>query len=178
MILLGGTGLHRPALAAASRIAAATGVRLLGETFPARHERGAGIPAVDRLAYLVEMAAGQLAGVRHLILAGAAAPVSFFAYPGKPSTPVPDDCQVHVLAAAGDDVPGALETVAGLVAAGTEPVPQPPARPPLPGDVPLTAQTAAEVIGALLPERAIVCDEANTSGIFLPGATMRPPCGA
>ena len=175
LILLGGTGLHRPALAAASRIAASTGVRLLGETFPARHERGAGIPAVDRLAYLVEMAAGQLAGVRHLILAGAVAPVSFFAYPGKPSTPVPDDCQVHVLAAPGDDVPGALEAVAGLVAAGTEPVLQSPARPQLPGDVPLTAQTAAEVIGALLPERAIVCDEANTSGIFLPGATAGAP---
>jgi acetolactate synthase-1/2/3 large subunit len=31
------------------------------------------------------MAAAQLADVRHLILAGARLPVSFFAYPGKPS---------------------------------------------------------------------------------------------
>jgi acetolactate synthase I/II/III large subunit len=175
LILLGGSGLHRAALGAASRIAAATGARLLGETFPARLQRGAGLPAVDRLAYLVEAAAGQLAGVRHLILAGATAPVSFFAYPGKPSTPVPDDCQVHVLAAPGDDVPGALGALADLVAADAAPVLQPPWRPPVPGDGELTAQTAAEVIGALLPEAAIVSDEANTSGIFLPGATAGAP---
>jgi acetolactate synthase-1/2/3 large subunit len=39
----------------------------------------------------------------------------------------------------------------------------------------LTAETAAAVIGALLPENAIVCDEAATSGIFLPGATVGAP---
>ena len=62
LILLGGTALRRPGLEAASRIAAATGARLLCETFPARLERGAGLPAVGRLAYLGEMAAPQLAG--------------------------------------------------------------------------------------------------------------------
>ena len=36
-------------------------------------------------------------------------------------------------------------------------------------------RTAAAVIGALLPEGAIVSDEANTSGIFLPGATAGAP---
>ncbi len=77
LILLGGTAVRRPGLEAASRIAAATGARLLAETFPARMERGAGLPAVARLAYLAEMAAPQLAGTRHLILAGARAPVSF-----------------------------------------------------------------------------------------------------
>src|SRR5579871_516998 len=79
VILLGGAGMRRPALAEASRISQATGARLLAETFPARHERGAGIPPVERLAYLAEMAAAQLGGARHLILAGAGAPVSFFA---------------------------------------------------------------------------------------------------
>ncbi len=109
VILLGGTGLTRPALDAASRVAAATGARLMAETFPARHERGAGVTAVDKVAYFVELAAGQLAGTRHLILAGASAPASFFAYPGKPSTPLPAGCSVDVLAAPGDDVPGALD---------------------------------------------------------------------
>ncbi len=98
VILLAGTGLRRPALAAASRVAQATGARLLAETFPARHERGAGIPPVGRLAYLGEFAAGQLAGTRHLILAGARAPVSFFAYPGKPSSLMPDGGEAHLLA--------------------------------------------------------------------------------
>ena len=52
VILLGGAALRRPGLEAASRIAAATGARLLGETFPARLERGAGLPGLERLAYL------------------------------------------------------------------------------------------------------------------------------
>jgi len=174
VILLGGAGLHRAGLDAASRAAAATGARMFAETFPARHERGAGIPPVDRLAYLVEFAANQLAGARHLILAGASTPVSFFAYPDKPSTPVPPGCQVHVLAAPGEDVTGALAALADRVAGDEAPRPQQPERPAVP-DGELTAQAAASVIGALLPERAIVCDEANTSGIWLPAATAGAP---
>ena len=173
-ILLGASGLRRTAIEAASRIAEATGARLLGETFPARHERGAGIPDVPRLAYLGEFAADQLDGTRHLILAGAAAPVSFFAYPGKPSTLTPNGSSVTVLAAPSDDVSGTLEALAGLVAPGACPAPHPASRPELPSG-PLTAQSAAEVIGALLPEGAIVSDEAATSGIFLAAATAGAP---
>ena len=174
VILLGGTCMTRPGLEAAGRIAAATGARLLAETFPARHERGAGIPAVDRLAYLAEFAVTQLDGARHLILAGAREPVSFFAYPGKPSSLVAADCPVQVLAQPGDDVPGALTALADLVAPGVKPTPQQPARPPLPqGD--LTGESAAAVVGALLPDGAIVSDEANTSGVWLPGATAGAP---
>ncbi len=44
MLLLGGRALSERGLRAASRISAATGVRLLAETFPARMERGAGLP--------------------------------------------------------------------------------------------------------------------------------------
>jgi acetolactate synthase I/II/III large subunit len=174
VILLGGAGTRRPALMAASRIARATGVRLLAETFPARHERGAGIPAVERLAYLAELASAQLDGTRQLVLAGAGAPVSFFAYPGKPSSLVPAGCQVQVLAEGGDDIPGALASLADLLAPGTAPCPQQPQRPGLPhGD--LTGESAAAVIGALLPEGAIVCDEANTSALWLPAATAGAP---
>jgi acetolactate synthase-1/2/3 large subunit len=174
VILLGGTGMRRRSLDAASRISAATGARLLGETFPARHERGAGIPAPDKVAYLAEFAIAQFDGARHLILAGAQPPVSFFAYPGLPGELTPPGCETHVLAAPGDDVPGALEALADLIAAGSSPVPSPAARPGLPsGD--LTAETAAAVIGALLPEDAIVCDETVSSGIFLPGATAGAP---
>ena len=35
-------------------------------------------------------------GTRHLVLVDAKAPVSFFAYPDKPSSLVPDGCEVHV----------------------------------------------------------------------------------
>jgi len=174
VIMLGGTGLRQPALQAASRIAAATGARLIGETHPARHERGAGLPAVERLAYLAEFATAQLGGTRHLILAGARSPVSFFAYPGAEGSLVPDGCQVHVLAQRGDDIAGALAALAGDVAGGTAPAAQPAARPALP-DGNLTAETAAAVIGALLPEGAIVSDEAVTFSLFLPAATAGAP---
>ena len=169
LLFLGGRALSEPGLRAASRISAATGARLLAETFPARMERGAGLPAVDRLAYLAEQAEAQLAGVGHLILAGARSPVSFFAYPGQASDLVPVDCPVTVLADRGQDAEAALEQLADLVAAGTQPLLAPPAvRPAEPG--PLTAISLANTIAASLPEGAIISDEANTSGFALPTA--------
>jgi acetolactate synthase-1/2/3 large subunit len=174
VLLLGGGGMRRAGLEAASRVARATGARMLGESFPARHERGAGLPAIDRLAYLAEFATAQLGDVGHLILAGAPAPVSFFAYPGKPNFLVPAGCRVHLLAEAGDDIGGALTALADLVAPGTKPLPQEPDRPVLP-DGDLTGESAAAVIGALLPEGAIVSDEASTSGVWLPAATAGAP---
>jgi acetolactate synthase-1/2/3 large subunit len=174
VIMLGGAGLRRPALEAASRLAEATGARLIAETFPARFQRGAGTPAVDRLAYLAELAEGQLAGARNMILAGARAPVSFFAYPGKASYLVPAGCQVHTLAEPGEDVAGALTALADQVAQGTAARLQPPGRPALPAGE-LTGQSVAAAIGALLPDGAIVADEANTSGIWLPAATAGAP---
>jgi len=47
-------------------------------------------------------------------------------------------------------------------------------RPPLPSGA-LTSASVADVIGALLPERAIVVDESNTSGVSLPAATAGAP---
>jgi acetolactate synthase I/II/III large subunit len=172
ILLLGGAATREAGLLAASRISAGTGARLLCETFPSRLERGAGLPAVDRLAYLAEAAASQLEGARHLILAGARRPVSFFAYPGKPSDLVPGGCEVHLLGSAGQDVCAALANLADLVAEDTNPLLQDMAPPGLPsGD--LTGESAAQAVGALLPEAAIVVDEANTAGVWLPAATAR-----
>ena len=169
LLFLGGKASSERGLRAASRISVATGVRLLAETFPARMERGAGLPAVDRLAYLAEQAEAQLAGIAHLILAGARSPVSFFAYPGQASDLVPAGCSVTVLADRDQDAEAALERLADLVAPGAQPVLAAPAvRPAEPG--PLTAISLANTIAASLPEGAIVSDEANTSGFALPTA--------
>jgi len=174
LLLLGGTALTARGLTAASRVSAATGARLLAGTFPARMECGAGLPAVDRLAYLGEQAEAQLAGLRHLILAGARSPVAFFAYPGRRGDLVPAGCPVTVLADGGQDVQAALESLAGRVAAGVSAVLAPASRPAVePG--PLTAISLASTIAASLPERAIVADEANTSGFALPQALAGAP---
>ncbi len=108
-ILLGGAANRERGLRAASRISVATGgAKVLVETFPTRLERGAGLPTVERFAYLAEQAIAQLADVKHLVLAGVPSPV--FAYPGKPSDLVPEGCQAHVLATRSDNVVAALET--------------------------------------------------------------------
>jgi acetolactate synthase I/II/III large subunit len=173
-IFLGGNALSERGLRAASRVSAATGARLLAETFPARMERGAGLPSVDRLAYLAEQAEAQLAGVAGLILAGARSPVSFFAYPGQASDLVPAGCSVTVLAEPDQDAEAALEQLAELVAAGTPPVLAAPAVPAAePG--PLTAISLANTVAASLPEGAIVADEANTTGFALPTALAAAP---
>src|SRR5262249_192020 len=61
---------------------------------------------------------------------------------------------------------GTLAALASLVAPDDKPAPQLLERPGLP-DGDLTGQTTAAVIGALLLEGAIVCDEANISGLWL-----------
>jgi acetolactate synthase-1/2/3 large subunit len=174
-ILIGGRACAGPTLDTVADIAAATGAKLLAETFPARLERGSGRPPVERLAYLAEFTALQLDGIRHLVLVDAKSPVSFFAYPGKASDLVPDGCQVHALAGAGDDVASAVVGLAETldVAAGCGPRQQG-ATPDLPTG-PLTAQSVCQALGALLPEGAIVSDEGNTSGLFAPGATAGAP---
>lgn len=147
----------------------------MAETFPARLERGAGRPPVERLGYLAEFAAMQLAGLRHLVLVDAKSPVSFFAYPGKASDLVPEGCTVHVLAGPTDDVAAALDALTEELGAGSvEPERQPATTPPLPTGA-LTAQSVSAVIGALLPEGAIVSDEGNTSGLFAAGASAGSP---
>lgn len=172
-ILVGGRACTAAALADATAIAEATGATLLCETFPARLERGAGRPQVERVAYLAEFAAMQLAGLRHLVLVDAKSPVSFFAYPGKESDLVPAGCEVHTLATGAHDVRGALAALVSTVGASPAPVVDA-ARPDRPTGA-LTAETVCAALGALLPEGAIVSDEGNTSGLFAAGATAGAP---
>jgi acetolactate synthase-1/2/3 large subunit len=174
-ILLGGRALRERGLIAAARIAAATGTRLFAEMFPARLERGGGLPAVERLAYWPEVSSIQLEGLEHLILAGAQAPVSFFAYPGEKSSLVSGGCEVHELAPPPSDVlRGLEELVEALNAADAKPALQQRSMPPRP-DGPLTAEKVCQAIGAILPEGAIVSDEAITSGMGLPSSTVGAP---
>src|SRR5439155_14748803 len=105
-------------------------------------------------------------GTKHLVLAGALSPVHFFAYPGVPGTPVPDDCTVHVLAAPGEDATAALQALVEATGSAERPGTLETARPELPTGE-LTARSLSAVVGALLPEGAVVVDEALTSGVGL-----------
>ncbi|MHB8220562.1 MAG: acetolactate synthase large subunit [Acidimicrobiales bacterium] len=174
-LVVGGSSLRERGLVAASRVCAATGAKLLGETFPACLERGAGLPALERLGYFAEFMEAQLAGVQHLILVGTHSPVSFFAYPGKPSDLVPSGCRVHVLAAGHEDAPVALEALADCLGAPADGALRAPAERPERPEGPLTMETLAAAVGAVLPHGAVVVDESNTAGLFVPGATAGGP---
>jgi acetolactate synthase I/II/III large subunit len=167
VLLLGGAATDAPGIRAAARISAATGARALVETFPARLARGKGVPNIPRLGYFAEMAQEQLMGTRHLILVGARSPVAFFAYPNMPGDLVPAGAKVHNVP------PGRLERVADSLDASE--VSDPPSSLPELPTGPLRSDNWGSVIGALLPENAIISDEANTSGLLLPDATAASP---
>lgn len=174
-LLMGGRALREPSLLAAARLAAHCGVTLLAETFPARLERGAGLPAVERIAYLAELASVQLRDIDHLILVDAKAPVSFFAYPGKQSYLVPDSCSVHTLAAPDQNITASLDKLnAALGADRAEPHLQPSQRPVRPKGK-LTAAKVCKAVGHLMPEHTILVDESNTSGLMLSVMTAGAP---
>jgi acetolactate synthase I/II/III large subunit len=174
-LLLGGQALHGRALSAAARIAQATGAKLFAERGAPRLERGAGLPAVERLIYWPEAAAKQLEGLEHLVLADAQSPVAWFAYPGANSSLVPDGCEVHELSPPTTDVTQSLEALVEALDAGdAQPALAPRTVPPRPVGS-LTADKVCQAIGAILPEGAILSDEAITSAGALPASTAGAP---
>lgn len=174
-LLLGGRALREPGLIAAARIAAHSGVKLFAETFPTRIERGVGLPPVERLAYLAELATLQLSEYDNLILADAKAPVSFFAYPGKESYLVPKHCKLHTLSTPEQDAFTCLNQLSETLGAGSaQPELQEPARPSRPRGK-LTAEKVCKALGHVMPENSIIVDESITSGLMLNMMTAGAP---
>jgi len=174
-LLLGGRALREDSLAVAGSIAKTTGARVLSETFAARLQRGAGRFTPERLQYFSEHASEQLAGLEQIILVGTNAPVSFFAYPGKKSWLAPDGCEVIEFATADLDLLRSLEALASeLGADGEAEVAQiAPSFPPPEGA--LTPLAIGQVLTLLMPEDAIVSDEAATCGLGLFPVTGQAP---
>ena len=175
-LFLGGRSLREEALHHAGRIAAATGCRLVTETFFARQARGVGRVATERLAYFGEAATEQLAGTDLMVMAGTKAPVSFFAYPDKPSVLAPQSATQCTLVDRDGDALDALKRLADHLEAPTAPViVAEPADYPL-VDGAIDATELGKVIANRLPEHAVVCDEGATNGLgaFLLTANAPP----
>jgi acetolactate synthase I/II/III large subunit len=174
-ILMAGNALYGRGLLSAERIAAATGAKLLAPYPFTRLQRGAGIPRVDRVQYVLEQGIEQFKEFRHLILLGAQPPVAYFAYPGRSSVFTSPDCEIHTLARPGEDYLGALDALAAaLPVRETERFANKVERPAMPSGE-ITLPGLAAVIGALLPEHTIVVDESMTSGRGLMAATKGSP---
>jgi acetolactate synthase-1/2/3 large subunit len=165
-ILLRGRTLLADGLELAGRIQAATGVRILCDTFTPRMQRGAGRVKIERIPYFAEQAVEHIAEVEQLILCGSQNPVAFFAYPGKESWLTPPDAKTLVLARPEEDSLAALEALAEAVGAPAQaPEHVVLARPDL-GSGTLDADGVGRAIAHFLPDGAVVSDEGATAGLF------------
>jgi acetolactate synthase-1/2/3 large subunit len=174
-LLLRGPALLERGLAQAARVAAACGARLLCDTFPARVERGAGRPAVERIGYFPEQGAATLEGTDLLVLVGASEPVTFFGYPDVPSRLSPEGCRVLQLARLEQDGVAALEALADTLGAPAQGETAPTAEAVRPSGT-LNPVSLGAALAALQPEHAILMDEGATSGLphWVSATTAKP----
>ncbi|AKM05101.1 acetolactate synthase large subunit [Burkholderia pyrrocinia] len=170
VLLMGGCAMSARGQRAAARIAAATGATCFSETFPARAERGGGLPDIDRLPYFPEPALAALAD-RRVVLAGALAPVTYFGYEGIPGELArPED--IVTLAEPGDAADDALEALADRIGAPANADGVPVERWDV-EDGPLTPQAVGRVLANALPDDAIVSIEGGTCGYPFVTASAR-----
>jgi acetolactate synthase-1/2/3 large subunit len=166
ILLLGGEALRPEGQRDAARIAAATGARLLMETYPAIVSLGGDLPRLERLAYFPDDVLRQLDGAR-VILAGTRAPVSYFGYEGYPSLLVPDS-RLTSLVDPGEDVLGALAALAARFQQAAPAAPAAPASAPTPSEreqgAALTPAAIIETLVEQLPDDAIISLEGSTLG--------------
>jgi acetolactate synthase-1/2/3 large subunit len=165
-LLLGAPALYGDLADLAGRISARTGCRLIAPLFAPRIARGAGAVDLQQMLYPIDENTAFLADVSRLVCLGEHPPVSFFAYPGRASTPQAPDCIVDELCFSDWDVGWSLRTLARAAGVeGTEPV----ARialdlPSAPEAGPLTPDAVGRLLARHLPEGAIVVNEAVTAG--------------
>lgn len=162
VFLLGGGALSECGQRAAGRIGAASGARFFSETFPARTERGGGLPDIDRLPYFPEKAIEQLDAADLVVLVETIAPVAYFGYEGLPSMLV-DERRLMVLADLAECGERVLLSLAQRLGADAADSGKPTARYAIP-DAVLDAATIGKVLANALPDEAIVSVEGGTCG--------------
>ena len=165
-ILMGGETVVDLGLRLASVIASARGTRIFYDRNASRAQLGIDRFAPERAAYFPEKAEAQFAGLKHMFLIEAKEPVSFFAYPGRKSLLLPEDCKVTVLAGVeGDGIYALLGLAEHLMEknGGFGESPFKGASFSVGGNDPLTLESLGPAIVALLPEDVIVSDEMVSS---------------
>jgi acetolactate synthase-1/2/3 large subunit len=176
MIMIGGREIDDQRGLMLSRIGKACGARVATDVFPGRVARGAGTAVIERLPYLAELAIDHIKDVEQLILIGAAAPVSFFAYPNVPSAIASPGCDQYRLAGPNDDIDQVLEDLLEkLDAVNVQPEVHPLGIPPLPTGE-MDVNNAAIALAHFMPENAIIVDESITASFALfPHTTTAQP---
>ncbi len=161
LILLGSDGLSIAARQAAGRISKRTKCRVAMSMFSEKIEHGTGLPISERLPYFPEQVTAFLKGVKKLILAGAAKPVSFFAYPSLPSVPIPEEVEILTLSRSHEDTTYALENIVNFLGLDDEVFTAYKSEKVKLSSSKLSSKTIGEVLASTLPEGAIVCGDSG-----------------
>ena len=141
------------------------GIKLLAQQSNRRFARGLGRLLVPRIPFSIDQAVQMLRGLEVLIMVGSNPPAAFFGYPDKPRMQTPANCEFIHLVEPGGDAVHAISWLAEELGA--------PARasrlatreaPSMPTTDQLNADTVMQVMGVLLPEDSIICDESVSSG--------------
>jgi acetolactate synthase-1/2/3 large subunit len=168
VLMVGAAGVSERAAPLAAAIARHTRCRLVAEFYSPRTPGGRGRTRIERLPYAVDAALDRLKGAECLVLVGASEPISFFAYPGKPTQLKPPGCSTLLLADARDDVSAALQALCDELgvppAAAAATTSAPVALDALRSATTLDADLIGHALVSLLPEQTVVVDEAVTSG--------------
>jgi acetolactate synthase-1/2/3 large subunit len=163
LILLGGLALRQEAQELAWRVAQATGAKLMAEMSNGRVERGRGRLPLERVPYPVDQAIAALAPYTTVILVNSRPPVGFFAYPGKPSRHHNPEADFLLLTRYEADPVQALRALAEELGAPKADLPDPGPRPGAARGAP-SPEGLARTLAALMPEDAVVADEAVSYG--------------
>jgi acetolactate synthase I/II/III large subunit len=162
LLLLGGNALMGEPQKHAAAIVAKTGCRVMAESINSYQQRGQGRLPIERVPYPASTAIDILKDVQHIITVCARAPLGFFAYPGFPSHHYPAKATVSSLCAVGYDAAEALAALAEELSAAPSEI-RGGKRPAIPKGRPSSAGLGV-MLGAVIPDGAIVADEAITLG--------------
>jgi acetolactate synthase-1/2/3 large subunit len=166
ILYLGDLACREDGLAAAGRIAAKLGCRVIMETFATRISRGSNRFSAHRLSYFGEAATEDMKDCDLLMIAGSKAPVSFFAYPDVPSELTPEGADVFMLGGVETNTIQGLSDLADALDSPEKPeLAQRANAPELDRDQPLNPGFVGLSMLRHMPEGSVICDDATTSGL-------------
>ena len=177
VIVLGTAALTVAAQPLVAAISSATGAPLKASGMVAVQPRGRGRLDIAPVPYPVDLALAALEPFTCVITIGCPMPTAFFLYPGKPSLVTRPDASHIALAGRDDDCQAVLAALAAALDSVPAPLPVPPVIPFAEPEGAITAEGFAETVCALIPDNAIVVNEALTLGTGFPARAGRTaPC--
>ena len=165
LILVGGSALEEKNLIKLAKVADKIGCPMKTDWFNARLDKGAGRVNSVRIPYVVDKAVEVLKDFDSIIIIGARRPVAFFAYPNKPGVLTQETTKFIELASLSDDITSVINELSDKVGiSDNKPSTVSEFKIPDIPSGPINPTSLGMVLGALIPENAIVVDESVTTG--------------